>query len=147
MRQSSRILAVGCLLIVAGCGDSIRIKTVPAPHGGVMVAIPDDQGWVELQFESKSGDGRDRNAESELIAYFLNPAGNAALEPVPSDVKVTFQTPKVRSIPMTLTPSAGDANGSARYVSPSGKYGSDELNGSIEATIAGKPVSLPFQLR
>ncbi|MEW4569132.1 hypothetical protein AB1L88_14805 [Tautonia sp. JC769] len=137
--RAIRFALIACVL--AGCGGPREVKINPednpifGPHDGPLVALPDDGGSVEVATEQVG-------AQARVVAYFYaGPEGNTPLAPVPTDVSVDLALPGGEATNIVLTPGGGDA----RFASSPGDYVFDPFFGTINATVQGQPVSVPFR--
>jgi hypothetical protein len=146
MRDPLRGFLLFGLILIVGCDGPAKPPSVAAPHGGRIYSLGDGAGFVELLAKTE-GDPRDRKTESEITAYFLDASGKKAMDPPPTDVKATFNIPKPKSIPMNPMPDPGDPVGGAKFVSPAGTFGGDDIKGQLEATSAGARISISFEIR
>ena len=91
-------LAALCLItagVVSGCGQisGPGAKQLPdSNHGGVLVALPDKEAYVELL----NGDRKKKGTtyDTTIIAYLLEPDLKTALTHPPTSVQVKVGTPK-----------------------------------------------------
>ncbi len=83
------LAALGVAILSPGCSStdsSVTITRSPAPpHRGTMIPLPDSKGFVELLNEPEVSDRRNPEPTS-IVAYFLEPDGNAPMSAAPSDV-------------------------------------------------------------
>lgn len=126
-------------MVFAGCGGSSQVMTTPensptfGPNGGPVGTLPGG-GVFEVIDEPAGSEGR-------LVAYFYaSNAMDAPLSPAPSNVSIDLAMPGGESTTVTLTPGGGDS----RFASSPGDYVFDPLIGTLNATVDGETVSVPF---
>jgi hypothetical protein len=124
---------------LAGCGGPGEVKINPednpvfGQHDGPLVSLPDG-GAVEVTTEQVGPQAR-------VVAYFYADAkGNTPLTPSPTDVSVDLALPGGESMNIALTPGGGDG----RFASDPGDYVFDPFFGTINASVQGQPVMVPF---
>jgi hypothetical protein len=136
------ILSVGLL---GGCGGSASPSAFPSPpHGGHIIEVPDSRGFFELKTERQapSKGGRQGQGTSRIVAYFYQPDTTTAMNPAPTDVKVTLGAAGSGTV-VSLTPQSTEPG---QFASEPGTY-PDELRGQIDFQLAGKPVQATFMFR
>lgn len=143
---SAVVLVVPCLL--AGCGGPDPSKVAPAPHEGVIVALPEDQGFVELM-DGKAGPSKGRRIERPIVAFLLQADKKTAIESPPQEMVVRLDSTKdQKPITLRLQPDANEPAGSARFVSASGPYEVGRGGaGVVEVNLNGKSLKAPFRGR
>jgi hypothetical protein len=131
-----------------GCGAG---EANPSPlaetsnlHGGILIPLPEDQGFVELlndRYEKK------RAAYlTTIVAYVLQPDKKTAFPKPPTSVSVTLLTSKgKKTIPLLLTPRPSDPVGSVRFVSDLGPYELNQIGGDIAVEVDGKRLTATFR--
>ncbi|CAN5913960.1 hypothetical protein BH23PLA1_BH23PLA1_21690 [soil metagenome] len=134
-------MLVGALVI--GCSPPVQ-KVPPdgnpsfGPHGGPVVPLPGDLGYVEISQEPTSGGTR-------LVANFYASAElGEPLSPLPTEVRIDLEQPGGGSSQATLSPDPKP--GVTRFASSSGNadFEVDPLIGTLHVTISGQAVSVLF---
>ncbi len=138
MRSTDTIrLAVLTLSLAAlgGCGSPIGgSASGPAPsHGGRLLDLPDQSGFVELMVEGEAPKAKGQRVQGKVVAYFTGKGGDAALEPAPTDV--VFIDEGGKRHPLSAT-TAG------RFESTSLSLAPGEPTGTLEAKVGGQSISL-----
>src|SRR4051794_27612908 len=140
MRNEVLLLALLTTLSFTGCGGGSQPSALPdtSPlHGGILVPLPENQGYVELL-----NDKRERKGGAFLttiVAYPLQADQKTAFPRTPTSVTVTMDTPKgKKTIPLLPKPDQGDSVGSARFVSDFGPYELNQVGGDITVAVDGK---------
>ena len=141
------VLLAGTAALV-GCSASPPPQAptvVKGPHGGTTIRLPEDAGFVEFVNEPEP-DGRERDATTALVVYFLKTDGSTPINPAPADVK--FEAKGGRKPAQTLAlapePKTDDPSGAARFASKRGPYSLGEIRGRVSASVGGKPVSAEY---
>ncbi|WP_169977051.1 hypothetical protein [Tautonia rosea] len=123
----------------AGCGGPGEVKIAPednpifGQHDGALVSLPDG-GAVEVTTEQVGPQAR-------VVAYFYgNTTTYDPLTPAPTDVSVDLALPGGESTTIALTAGGGEG----RFASAPGDYVFDPFFGTINATVQGQSVSVPF---
>ncbi len=84
------------MFVVGGCGGaSTSHDSLPSPHhGGSIVALPGDRGFVELKTERLPvSKGKSATpAKSRILVYFYKSDGTTEMSPVPGDVSLKLGT-------------------------------------------------------
>jgi hypothetical protein len=145
-RNCLRILFL-VVLLLSGCGGTGSAgNPLPSPqHGGSIVALPGERGFVELKTERPPVTKEKKvapTASTKILAYFYAPDGTTAMSPVPTDVTLRIGTSE-RGTDVKLSPEPKEAG---LLVSQPGSY-PDELRGQIALTLGGEPVKADFMLR
>ena len=138
-------IVFACLLV--GCGGESPIPSksaLAAPHGGHMVALPENRGVVEIKSDRPSAPrgGRAPATKGRILAYFYQADGTTQMSPAPTDVKVQLGVDE-KTPPVVLAPEPKEAG---LFASEPGMY-PDGFRGQIEAKINGEPVKAPFLIR
>jgi hypothetical protein len=147
MRNASFFAALLASVLGSGCGPSTKVPLVPPSsplHGGILIALPEDGGYVELL-----NGGRQRvgyQFTTTLVAYLLQPDMKTALAEKPASIAVTLDTPAgEKTIPLASKPETGDSVGSTRYVSDPGPYELNQRGGEVTVPLNGKTLKAPFR--
>ena len=157
MRIYKFLLAYGLAILSSGCSStdsSVTITRSPAPPlRGTMIPLPDSKGFVELVNEPEVSDRRNPEPTS-IVAYFLEPGGDAPMTDSPSDVIFVVESatasggrPKAGSsgrVELTAQPKADDPLAAARFASKPGPYDLTALRGTLSARIGGQQISATF---
>jgi len=134
------------ILVLGGCaGGGTSQVTLPSPHhGGSIIALPGDRGFVELKADRPvPSQGKSAaSAKSRIFAYFYKSDGTTEMSPVPSDVSLRLGTAD-RGTDIKLSPEPKE---SGLLASEPGAY-PDELRGQIALTLEGVPVKAEFVIR
>ncbi|MDX2036638.1 MAG: hypothetical protein SFX72_08295 [Isosphaeraceae bacterium] len=141
-------LIVGCVFVVGfcGCGEVVVKQTVESaqfgPHGGPIVALPAEAGFIEVVSEPVGKEG-----SAVIAVYFLDKALTAAMPSPPTTAKVMIETPdKPEPIELELTAEAAKGvAGETRLASKPGPFQFDQLIGNVETTVAGSPFKAAFR--
>jgi hypothetical protein len=141
----SRLVPVGLAVILAfasGCGEGSQVTIAPeenptfGPNAGPVAILPSG-GVVEVATEAAGN-------QSRLVAIFYSSdAMDSPLSPAPTDVRIDLAMPGGESTSVSLAPASGAGPG-ARFASGVGDYAFDPLVGTMNATIGGETVSVPF---
>jgi hypothetical protein len=131
----------------SGCGPSVHSSAVPASsplHGGILIALPEDQGFVELL-----NDRRERKAggmQTTIVAYLLQPDQKTAHAAKPPKVTVKLDTPRGPAT-IDLLPKADKADTVAGtpFISELGFYDLTQRGGDVTVAIDGKTLTAPFR--
>jgi len=136
------MIVPACLL--AGCGGSPKeLPVAKSAHGGNLVSLPGDRGFVEILVESgAAGGGRKAQVKPRIIAYFFQPDGTTEMSPGPTEVKVKVGTGE-KSAVVDLSPQPKEAG---KYASEPGTY-PDGFNGQLDGKVNGEAVQVSFTLR
>jgi hypothetical protein len=133
--------------VCAGCGGGTVPSTIPATsplHGGILVPLPQEQGYVELlndKHERRSG-----AFQTNIVAYLLQPDQKTALPAKASKVSVKLDTPRGQAtVDLVPKPSQADATAGAPYVSELGPYELNQRGGEVTVAIDGKTLTAPFR--
>jgi hypothetical protein len=148
MRTTSSWLPSIAAAALVGCGGPAAVEsTVPPPaehHGGILVALTDDQAYVELLNGQREMKGR--VAETTLVAYVLQPDRKTAIAETPTSVEIKIGTPKGEEVvPLKAAPDPADPLGKARFLSKSGLYELNQTGGEVTVQVGGKTLSGKFR--
>jgi hypothetical protein len=136
------VLTMGLLLAaLTGCNPSPPTLVPKAPHGGSLFALPETTGRVEVVRE----DDPARPDKVQIVVYFLDEQFQP-LEPTPTAVAFQPKTPRnAPAVELKPTVEAEPAKASGLASPPLDNTG--PVAGQISATIAGKPVVVPINVR
>jgi hypothetical protein len=133
--------------ICSGCGAGVHTSTLPASsplHGGILIPLPADQGYVELLNDGRVRKGR--TFQTTIVAYLLQPDQKTALAGKPSKVAVKLDTPRgPATIDLVPKPDQADPIAGPRYVSELGPYELNQRGGEVTVALDGKTVTAPFR--
>ena len=137
-------LAIGPILAMTGCGGgpSMPPAKVEATHGGMLLELPDDHGFVEVAVVPVEGESSTSKKRGKVAAYFLNMEGQAPPSTSPTDVKFTPENGSV----LNLT-SASGGEPAALFESEPTNLPVGDPPGVLEAQIGGKAISLAIRPR
>ena len=138
--RTRHLTAALILAILAGCDGPPNPKPGPAtPHNGSLVALPDGLGFVEILKEADPA----RRGQSKVVAYFLDPSKNplAAV----TTVSLKSQASGGKAVDFKPAGDAGPAKAGAMISSSFSDRG--EVEGDLTATIGGKPITVPINVR
>lgn len=137
-------------MLPLGCSEQGAIQAGPndrvGPHRGVLVALPNDQGYAEI-FNSPQRRGRGTGrAPTQVVVCFLNNdlTSPAAATPSGVSVKLTVTTDTPVTVSLDAAPEAGDPLGKNRFISKSGPYELSDAHGELTGTLGGQPFSGEF---
>jgi hypothetical protein len=147
MRKLCLFLSLVAAGMGGGCGSTVHTSTVPAGsplHGGILIALPEDQGFVELLNDQRVRKG---NAIlTTIVAYLLQPDQKSPVtQPSPAVTVKLGAPPAVRTVKMRPDPDRGDPSGSARFVSDLGPFLLNQSGGEVEVVLGGKTLTAPFR--
>ncbi len=125
----------GVALALAGCGESGPQPGPSTPHGGVLLGLPDNKGFVELVRREKP----DQPGTGQIVVYFLDPSKNAMSSP-PTSATLKLRAVK-SSKPIDLKP----AEAGALETPPLPVLG--DVEGELATTVDGKLITLPIAIR
>jgi hypothetical protein len=135
------------VVLYAGCGGGSLPPPIPptsALHGGILVPLPEDRGYVELVNGQRTS--RSRTVITTIVAYLMQSDQKTALTSTPSSVSVKLLTPKgQKEVPLKHTPEPGDPAGTARFVSEPGPLELNGAGGEITVVLDGKTLIVPFR--
>jgi hypothetical protein len=138
------LLATG---IGSGCGMRPAPSALPASsplHGGILVPLPENQGFVELL-----NDKRERRGSAYLttiVAYLLQADQKSAVTQQSKAVTVKLgPPPDAKTLTLRADPDPGDPAGSARFVSELGPFLLNQSGGEIQVVLDGKTLTAPFR--
>lgn len=130
------------VLAMSGCGDSasnVPASSDPSTHGGEIVELPANQGYVEIVSKSLGREAAKR-ASHQYELYFLSPDRKAALSPAPTGVSLEFKGLNSSTLALKDSPEGA-------FISPPSAPPGERAVGEIVATIGGQQVRAPFSLR
>ena len=122
-------------LIGCGGGPSLSDSGPPPPHGGNLVRLPANAGYVEVV--KKPSSSATTPMAGEVSFYFLKDA-STPISPAPSSGTLTVGKKKVALKP------EGDA-----LVTPEGPplFPKGDVDGTLTVELDGKPVNIPMGIR
>ncbi len=126
---------LGLALALAGRGESGPRPGPTAPHGGVLLGLPDDKGFVEVVRRDSPG----QPGTGRIVVDFLDPSKNA-MNPPPTSATLKLRASK-NPKPIDLKP----AEAGALETPPLPVQG--DLEGELAATVDGKPINLSIAIR
>jgi len=130
-----------------GCGGQVVPSVVPPTsslHGGILVALPDNQGFVELLNDKR--EKRFGAIYTTVVAYLLQPDQNTALAQKPTQFSVKLDTASgPKTIPLVPEPKPGDPLGGARFASELGPFELNQRGGEVTLTLDGKTLAAKFR--
>lgn len=136
----TKLILGACLAFVVflcGCtkDNSTAVKP-PPPHGGSLIAIPDNNGFVEIV--KKPIAGKETSVSGEMKFYFFKDEFTP-FTPAPTTATLTCGKNKT----VTLKPD-GDA-----LVTPDGPplFDGGEPDGTLSVQLGGKNLSVPLGVR
>lgn len=137
--------AVVAFALSAGCGGPSAVAPGVQPsHGGTLLELPDQGGFVEIAVAPSDPKARGKDAKGKVVAYFVNRDGSASLAPAPADV--SFSDERGKTYP--LAPKAGGPSAATEFESGSTPFAVGvEPTGKLDAKLGGKAVSLPVRPR
>ena len=145
--RTAVLLSFLAVTAFTGCGGGVVPSPIPPAsplHGGILVPLPDKQGYVELL-----NDKRQRKygaSETTIVAYLLGPDQKTALGQKPTNVSVKLDTPSgQQTISLLAKPDQGDSVGSARFASEFGPFDLNQRGGEVTVAIDGKTLTTPFR--
>ncbi len=133
--RSCRFLVLGLLIGCGGGRPSTSDPGPPPPHGGNLVVMPEEKGFVEVVHKPGTPAG---TASPEVTFYFLR--GNSRpYSPAPA--AGTLAVGKSRKL--TLTAQDGG------LATPPGPrlFQEGEVDGILEVDLDGKPTKIPLGIR
>jgi hypothetical protein len=147
MRNGVHLLSFLALAMGPGCGTVTTPSSIlpSSPlHGGILIPLPESQGYVELL-----NDKRERRGNvflTTVVAYLLQPDQKTALAQKPTQVSVKLDTPTgSKTIPLVAESKPGDPLGAARFASELGPFELDQRGGEVTLAIDGKTLTTPFR--
>jgi hypothetical protein len=122
-------------LVGCGGGPDLSDPGPPPPHGGNLVRLPANAGYVEVV--KKPGSSATTPMTGEVSFYFLKDA-STPISPAPSSGTLTVGKKKVALKP------EGDA-----LVTPEGPalFPKGDVDGVLTVELDGKPVNIPMGVR
>jgi hypothetical protein len=147
MRTELLFLSLLTAGICSGCGPSAAPSALPPSsplHGGILIALPEDQGYVELLNERRERKGR--SFVTTIVAYLLQPDQKSALTGQVKAVGVKLGAPPaMQTVALHPNPERSDPLGSVRFVSALGPFQLEQSGGEIEVVLDGKTLTAPFR--
>jgi hypothetical protein len=146
MRHALLFLSLVPAGICPGCGGPHTSTLPPSSplHGGILITLPEGQGYVELL-----NDKRERKGyafQTDIVAFLLQPDQKTALSGKPSRVSVKLDTPRgPATIDLAPKPDPADPAASAKYASELGPYELNQRGGEVTVAIDGKTLTAPFR--
>lgn len=142
------LAAVGMLLLsLWGCDATPAPPpgiSHAAPHGGSLVRLGDQPGYVEILCRDPAGAQPGKSSDFEIAVYFLAEDATSPFAAPLEDVTISLNLPDgPRSMPLQPLTDAPKA-----YLCPAGPYGhKGAINGEVAFTLQGKPGKAPFAFR
>ncbi len=145
MPRRRLLVSLAAVLVATGCGTNFLGGPTVAPvseaselHGGILVPLSEDQGYVELL----NGERQRRSSKTTIVAYLLQNDRKTPATQKPTDFIV-----KLGGDPVPLHPAqdAHDPAGSVRFVSGIGAYELNQQGGEVTVTLDGKTSSGTFR--
>jgi hypothetical protein len=147
MRHALVFLSLVPAGMCQGCGPGVHTSALPASsplHGGILIPLPEDQGYVELLNEKR--ERRAGTFQTTIVAYLLQPDQKTALAAKPSKVSVKLGTSRgPATIDLLPKPGQADPVAGAPYVSEFGPYDLNQNGGEVIVAIDGKTLTAPFR--
>jgi len=147
MRNGVQLLSFFALVMSPGC-DAVTPTSSILPssplHGGILIPLPENQGYIELLNEKR--EKRGNVFLTTVVAYLLQPDQKTALAQKPTQFSVKLDTasgPKM--IPLVPEPNPGDPFGNARFASELGPFELNQRGGDVTLAIDGKTLTTPFR--
>ncbi len=131
-----------CLLAatLAGCGETQPVLVPIAPHGGTLVRFPDGKGFVEVIRQDAPASA----GQSLVVAYYLDPE-QKPLTPAPTSATLKLRGARKGTLELKPTGDADPARIGGLATPPFDAPGG--IEGTLTATLAGKPVAVPISFR
>jgi hypothetical protein len=145
-----RVIAITPLVVLAGmlagCGGASSAALPLPPHGGTMIALPNNRGFVEILTDrgraARDNPRAQQNGKAQVIAYFYEPDGRTKMSPAPTEVKVKIGTSATGAV-VSLAPQPKEAG---MFASDPGTY-PDGFRGEVTAKIGGESTQISFLIR
>jgi hypothetical protein len=147
MRIGFLFLSVVAAGMCSGCGVEPHASPIPPSsplHGGILIPLPEAQGYVELLNDNRVKRG---NAYlTTVVAYLLQADQKSAVTQQAGSVTVKLGVPpEVKTIKMRHNPDRSDPSGTARFVSELGLFQLNQSGGEIQVVLDGKTLTAPFR--
>jgi hypothetical protein len=147
MRNELVFLPLLIVGICSGCGSGTVPSSVPASsplHGGILIPLPENQGFVELLNDKR--ERRGRVFLTTIVAYLLQSDQKTAVTQQSRSIAVKLGAPPgEKALTMRPAPDPSDPVGSARYVSELGPYQLEQIGGEIQVVLDGKTLTATFR--
>jgi hypothetical protein len=147
MRNGVLLLSLFAAAMCPGCGGVTTPSSIlpSSPlHGGILIPLPENQGFVELLNDKR--ERRGRVFLTTVVAYLLQPDQKTALAHKPTQVSVKLDTASGRkTLLLVAEPNPGDSLGEVRFTSELGPFELDQRGGEITLAINGKTLTSPFR--
>jgi hypothetical protein len=136
LARAGSFLLLGILIGGGGGAPSTSNPGPPPPHGGNLIALPGEQGYVEI-VKKPAGSGKAPLA-AEVSFYFLKSDGTTPALPGPAAGKLHVGHKEV----------ALQAEGDA-LVTPSGPplFAKGDVDGLLSVELDGKAMKIPLGIR
>jgi hypothetical protein len=139
------VITAGTLI---GCGQSVVVDSpIPATsenHGGILIPLTDNQGYVELVNGDRLKKGK--SYETTLVAYLLQPDQKTPSSEAPTSVEVKIGTPTGdQVVALKAAPDTADPLGASRFVSKPGPFELNQVGGEVTVQAGGKTLSGKFR--
>jgi hypothetical protein len=147
MRYEFLLLSLLTAGIYSGCGMRPAPSAV-APssplHGGILIPLPENQGYVELLNDKR--ERRGRAFLTTVVAYVLQPDQKSAVTQQSKSVTIKLGVPPdVKTLTLRPDPDGSDPAGAARFVSELGPFVLNPSGGEIQVVLDGKTLTAPFR--
>jgi hypothetical protein len=148
MLMVMRLLPLWLVGFGGGCGGGgpsvSRVPDSSSLHGGILIALPENQGFVELLNDRRERRGNE--FQTRIVAYLLQAdQKTAATQPAKSLTVKLGAPPAEKAVVMPLEPDRADPVGGARYVSGLGPFQLEQSGGEIRLDLGGKTLAVPFR--
>ena len=145
MRLKCAMMAATLISWLAGCGGSTSTPipaSVTASHGGLLLALPKQKGFVEIVVEPE----KTSKSQGRLVAYFVSSDGSTVLEPAPTDV--SFKSDDGKTTALVADAKPDPSSKAARYASVPGAFAPGRaLAGDLSANLGGEVASVTVLTR
>src|SRR5262249_49631194 len=136
LARAGSFLLWGILIGCGGGAPSTSNPGPPPPHGGNLIALPGEKGYVEI-VKKPAGSGK-APLTAEVSFYFLKSDGTTPVSPAPAAGKLQVGNKDV----------ALQAEGDA-LVTPSGPplFAKGDVDGLLSVELDGKAMKIPLGIR
>ena len=147
MQDRLLLLSLATAGMCLGCGNHPAPSPVFAAsplHGGILIPLPEDQGYVELLNDKSVPRGR--VAHTTIVAYVLQPDQKSPVaQQVQSVIVKLGAPPDAQMVALHPDPDRSDPVGRARFVSDLGRYLLNQSGGEVQVMLGGKTLTVPFR--